>query len=100
MKNAIRYLLCGVAFAAPVVSWAAEPGTPGTTGRVLVFDNERALEGDIRCEGSHYCVRRAVGEVWLPDDRVLKLCANWEEALAFVRSQANLRDPDERLRLA
>jgi len=96
MNTALRFLLCGLAVA---VSAAAD--TPAVrTGRVLVLENERALEGDIRGEEGNYCVRRTVGEMWLAGDKVLALCANWEEAFAFVRSQANLRDPDERLRLA
>jgi len=81
------------------VAWAADTA-PVSSGRVLVLENERALEGEIRWEGGNYCVRRAAGEFWLTGDKVLALCANWEEAFAFVRSQTNLRDPDERLRLA
>jgi hypothetical protein len=33
-------------------------------------------------------------------ERVLCVCGSMDEALAFVRSRANLKDPDERLRLA
>jgi hypothetical protein len=99
MNKVTISLVCGVGLVA-AAALRADPNPPVTTGRVLVFDNERAVEGDIRCEGSSYCLRRSVGEVWLPGDKVLKLCANWDEAFAFVRSQANPRDPDERLRLA
>src|SRR5262249_38838940 len=45
-------------------------------------------------------VRRSVGETWLPAAQVQCLCANLEEAYQFLRSQTNLHDPDERLRLA
>src|SRR5207253_2023000 len=44
--------------------------------------------------------RRGASEVWLPADKAGKLCADWEEAYAFMKARANLGDPDERLRLA
>jgi hypothetical protein len=86
------------------LTWAAsdvagqEAGQPA--GRVLILKNDRTLEGEVRREGAQYIIRRTIGEISLPADRVLKLCADWDEAFLFVRSQANLRDPDERLRLA
>jgi hypothetical protein len=69
-------------------------------GRILILRNDRTLEGEIICDGSQYIIRRPVGEITLPVKGVQKLCKDWDEAYAFVRSQANLRDPDERLRLA
>jgi hypothetical protein len=71
-----------------------------TTGRVLVLVNERTLEGEIQREGDEYCVRRTSGEVWVPGSKVLCLCRTWDEAHAYLRTQANLRDADERMRLA
>jgi hypothetical protein len=101
MKIAFGTILCGLAATVLVaVPSPAADTPPAGTGRVLVLENERALEGDVRCEGDRYCVKRGTGELWLSGDKVLKLCSSWEEAFAFVRSQANLRDPDERLRLA
>jgi hypothetical protein len=94
--------VCALVFAAPV--WlalrAADPEPQRSAGRVLVLDNERTLEGDIERQGDQYRIRRAVGETWVPGCKVLRLCATREEAYAYLRSRANLGDPDERLRLA
>lgn len=73
---------------------------PLTTGRVLILENERTLEGDIRREGDHYRLKRAIGETWVPADKVLCLCATHAEAYRALRARANLDDADERLRLA
>jgi hypothetical protein len=78
---------------------AGEPAAPAT-GKVLVLDNERTLEGDVERVGEQYRVRRTVGETWVPGERVLRLCPDAVSAYAFLRGRANLRDPDERLRLA
>ena len=55
MATKIRIGLCIVAVVAP--AWiglgAAEPETPRTSGKVLVLDNERTLEGDIERMGAH-----------------------------------------------
>src|SRR5439155_11011691 len=71
-----------------------------TTGHVLILENGRTLEGDIQREGSQYRVRRSVGETWVSADRVVRLCASLDEAYQHLKKQANLRDPDERMRLA
>jgi hypothetical protein len=75
-------------------------GSPPAAGKVLILENERTLEGDIERVGDQYRVRRSVGETWVPGDKVLQLCASLEEGYQFLRSRANLQDPDERLRLA
>ena len=101
MDTIIRFLLCVLAVglcAAGVLP--AEPAPAAPQGRVLLLENGRALEGDIRAERGGYCVKRTTGEIWLPEDKVVALCATWDKALAFMRSQANLNDPDEHLRLA
>jgi hypothetical protein len=79
---------------------AARPEDTPTTGKVLVLDNERTLEGDIERAGEQYRVRRPVGELWIPATHTLRLCQTREEAYAFLRARANLLDPDEHLRLA
>jgi hypothetical protein len=79
---------------------AAQPEAARTTGKILVLDNERTLEGDIERVGEQYRVRRPVGELWIRGEHTLRLCETREEAYAFLRSRANLLDPDERIRLA
>jgi hypothetical protein len=98
MKNITVSLLCLGILLAPVGLARAEP--PLTRGKVLVLQNEHTLGGDIERVGDQYRVRRLTGETWVPADRVLRLCASLEDALALLQSRANLRDPDERLRLA
>ncbi|MBV9123353.1 MAG: hypothetical protein JO112_08350 [Planctomycetes bacterium] len=80
--------------------WAANPQFHKAKGHVLVLENERVLEGDIEHVGDQYRVRRTVGETWVPGEQVLCLCDNLAEAHAFLRTRTNLRDADERLRLA
>lgn len=71
-----------------------------SSGKVLVLDNDRTLEGDIDRLDNQYRVRRSAGITWVPTEKVLKLCRDKADALAFLRTRANLQDPDERLRLA
>jgi hypothetical protein len=93
MKTPLYVLtLCSLALAVPAAR--------AQSGHILILKNDRTLEGDIVRKGDHYVIRRPVGEFTLPADRAQKLCADWDEAYAFLRSQTNLRDPDERLRLA
>jgi hypothetical protein len=79
---------------------AAQPEAARATGKILVLDNERTLEGDIERVGEQYRVRRPVGELWIRGENTLRLCETREEAYVFLRSRANLLDPDEHLRLA
>ena len=102
MTTKIRLALCALTLAAP--GWttlrAADPAPAPKTARVLILDNERTLEGDIERQGEQYRIRRTFGELWIPRENVLRLCDSREEAYAYLRSRANLRDPDEHLRLA
>src|SRR5262245_38883803 len=97
MRTTFRLLLCGLVVGGTVR--AAGPDKP-ESGKVLILDNDRTLEGDIEKVGDQYRVRRALGITWVPADRVAGLCATKEKALAFLRHRTNLNDPDERLRLA
>lgn len=79
---------------------ALQAQEPPTAGRVLILENERTLEGDIQRQGNLYCLKRSIGETWIPADKVLGLYATHLEAYRVLRARANLDDPDERLRLA
>jgi hypothetical protein len=101
MTTILRSLAWACAAAAalgPFVRAGENP--PKTTGRVLVLDNERTMEGDVERVGDQYRIRRSVGETRVPAARVLHLCHSREEAYEFLRGRANLQDADERLRLA
>jgi hypothetical protein len=102
MKTTIRLIACGLALLVPagVAPGEPKPAAERVAGRVLVLENERTLEGDIRREGEDYRVRRKVGEVWVPGSRVLRLCKDWHDAYAYLCTRANLGDVDERVRLA
>jgi hypothetical protein len=79
---------------------APEAAPSPKTGQVLLLDNERIVEGDIVRQGDRYRVKRDFGESWIPADKVIRLCATRADAYQCLRSRANLRDIDERLRLA
>jgi hypothetical protein len=94
----IMPVVLAVAAGSPLAAQEARP--PRSAGRVLLLQSDRGLEGDIEKFGDQYRVRRGSSEVWLPAEKALRLCADWEEALAYMKTRANLGDPDERLRLA
>jgi hypothetical protein len=93
MTTPYRLILCAAAL-------VAAAGAPAATGHVLLLVNERTVEGDIERVGDQYRVRHAVGETWVPGDKVLRLCADMDEAYRVLRGRANLNDPDECVRLA
>lgn len=102
MNAFLRLLLGTWAVILPgIVLRAADEPEPGRLkGRVLLLENERVLEGDIERVGERYLIRRSLGESWVTDEKILCLCNDLQEAYQFLRGQANLRDADERLRLA
>jgi len=100
MSTRIRILLC---FLAAVPAWTglrAAENPPPVTGHVLLLTSERTLEGDIERVGDAYRIKRLLGETWIPADKALRLCADMSDAHKYLRGQANLDDPDERIRLA
>jgi hypothetical protein len=102
MKTKIHALLCAavlVASGAGLLS-AQVPPAPPVEGRVLMLDNERVLEGEITREGDVYVIKRPVGELRVPTAKALTVCASMEEAFKILSTRTNLRDPDERVRLA
>jgi hypothetical protein len=105
----MKPILLALAAAVLTAGWSlcAQDGTPRdkapparVTGKVLILTNERAFEGDIEKVGELYRVRKSAGEIVVAASQVLHLCADWDDAVAFMRSRANLDDPDERIRLA
>lgn len=77
-----------------------KPKSPGQTGTVLVLDNDRTLEGEIERVGDQFRLRRGEAISWIPPQASAVLCADIREAYLVLRQRANLRDPDERIRLA
>jgi len=99
MRKNLRLLACVVALLA-LTGTGVIAQAPEQRGKVAILDNDRIIEGDIERVGDQYRVRRPVGETWLAAAKVRRLCATMVDALDYIRSQANLNDPDERLRLA
>jgi hypothetical protein len=97
-----QYLLLCLALSLAIASAVRGQGpvSTRTEGQVLLLKNEHAIEGKIQGLNGQYRIERMGGELWLPADRALRLCANWQEAHAVMQSRANLEDPDERVRLA
>ena len=85
-------------FACSLSVTAQEPVPIG--GHVLILDNERVLEGAVERQGELYIIRGTVGEVKVPVAKALTVCTTLQDAFKFLSDRANLRDPDERLRLA
>jgi hypothetical protein len=66
----------------------------------VLLDNENLLEGEVSKVEDGYQIKRSVGDVTIPANRVLAVVADRKAAFAAVSQRANLRDADERLRLA
>lgn len=95
----MRFSLC-LAAAGALAVWTLGADERPTSGRVLVLENDRTLEGDIERHGNQFCIKRTIGETWIPGTQVVGLFGSFEEAFSVLRKRANLIDPDERLRLA
>ena len=99
MKTILRVGWLAPALAMGMMVRAAGQNTP-SAGSVLILNNDRVMEGVIDKVGDEYRIRRGASETYVAVTRARRLFADWDEALTFMRSQANLGDPDERLRLA
>ncbi len=73
---------------------------PAQTGKVLLLDSEQLLEGNIEKVGNEYRIKRPMGEITLPAKRAIALVQTRKQAFEILRQYADLRDPDEHLRLA
>src|SRR5437763_1843956 len=70
-------------------------------GTLLILKSQRVLEGErIEKVGDQFRVRRGTAEFGIPVGQALRLCKDRDDAYRWMQSQANLHDPDERLRLA
>jgi hypothetical protein len=69
-------------------------------GHYLILETTRVLHGDITRQSDGYHVKRAIGETLVPREGVMFLCDTLSEAYEHLRQRANLRDADERIRLA
>jgi hypothetical protein len=94
MKAIFRTLTL-LLIAAPLVA-REEPAM-----RIVVLDNENLLVGEVsRVEDGWRILQPVGGDIVLPPKRVLAIVADRPAAFRAVAARANLRDADERLRLA
>jgi hypothetical protein len=103
MTTLIRLFVCVAVPAIPARTAAQTLEDPSTqpTGRVLLLTNERLLEGEIAQVGEQYRISRdGSGQTWLPRSKAQRLFGSRLEAFQYLRTQANLDDVDERMRLA
>src|SRR5262249_44928161 len=70
------------------------------TAQVVILANDTTLRGQVQRIENAFHIRTERGTTVLPANQVIKVVANLEEAYSFLRNRANLRDPDERCRLA
>lgn len=82
------------------LSLHADPLPERKSGKVLLLRNQRTLEGDIERLGDRFRIRRKQGELWIPAADAAYLGSDWNDAFSFMAAQANMLDPDERIRLA
>ena len=69
-------------------------------GQVIVLVNDVTLQGQVQRVEKAFHIRTERGTTILPANQVQRVLGSLEEAYAFLRGRANLRDPDERCRLA
>jgi hypothetical protein len=100
MKTKSLALVWAMVLVPPATVLLAQARPAPIVGHVLMLDNESVLEGDITREGERYVIKRPVGEIKVPVGKALVVCASMDEAFKILSSRANLRDPDERTRLA
>ncbi len=96
----LNSLLVLSAFLAAADVRAQEVKPAPNQGGILLLQSERGLEGKIEKIGDQYRIQRGSSEVWLSAEKSMRLCADWDDAYAYMKSRANLGDPEERLRLA
>src|SRR5947207_9536492 len=96
MNAIIRTALCAAAFAAPIAVRAAET----TSGKILLIDYDRVIEGQIERVGNRFKIRQGSGEMTIPATPTTFLLKDREAAFQLVKSRAKLGDPLVRVRLA
>jgi hypothetical protein len=90
-----KLLLCMFLLVTPLVVRAE------SKSQILILDNENLLEGQVvrTAEGIQIALDQG-GEMIVPSKRVLAVVPSRAKAFEVISGRANLRDADERLRLA
>src|SRR5450432_1898 len=98
MNTFFRFLLVPAIFAgAGFFLQAQDAEKERMRGKVLLLKTGHAMEGDIEKVGTQLCVRRGKSEVWIAEEKALRLCADWDEAFAYALSQIKASDANDRV---
>ncbi|MBM3992566.1 MAG: hypothetical protein FJ303_00170 [Planctomycetes bacterium] len=101
MKKILAWLIVPALFAGlGILVYAQERDMGVTRGKVLLLKTGHAMEGDIERIRGKICVRRGDSEVWIAEDRIVRLCADWDDAFAFAMSTIDPNSANDRVRLA
>ena len=100
MNAIIRLSLC----AASLTVWvaqiaAAEPPPAATSGKVLLIDFNRIVEGDIARVGDRIRIRQGAGVVTIPATPTMLLLGSKNEAYQLLKSRAKADDPLDLVKL-
>src|SRR5262245_1550067 len=99
MKTRARLFVFALVASGPLAAPAQT--TPPRPAKVLLLDNHEVIDGDaVERVGDRYRIQRGASETWLPAARALAACADRAAAYQFLRAKADLKNPDERVRLA
>jgi hypothetical protein len=99
MNAIIRPLLCAVALCCPLSFAVADPPA-ATTGKVLVIDYDRLMEGNIERLGDRYRIRQGGGEMTVPASPNMLLLPDRETAFELLKGRLKPDDLMARVRLA
>ena len=101
MQTYLRFLIVPTIFVGVGLFLYAQDGDKGPTrGKVLLLKTGHAMEGDIEKVGTQFCIRRGKSEVWIGEDKAIRLCADWDDAYAYAQTQIKLDDANDRVKLA
>ena len=101
MKTLLRFAIVPAILVGLALSLHAQgTGAERETGKVLLLKNGNVMEGDIKKVGAQWCIRRGTGEIWLAHDKATRLCADWDEAVAFAQTFIKLDSAIDRVTLA
>jgi hypothetical protein len=105
MKTLLPFLivpavLVGVGLSMQAQEAAKDADKGRTVGTVLLLRSGHAMEGDIVKDGDQYRIRRGKSEVCLAVDSAVRLCADWDEAVAFALTTIKTDSADDRVKLA
>src|SRR6516162_5241409 len=97
----MRLLIVATIFVGAGIYLHAQDGDKGPTrGKVVLLKTGHAMEGDIEKVGTQLCVRRGRSEIWIAEEKAIRLCADWDDAYAYAKTQIKMDDASDRVRLA